>query len=360
MVSIRKRHDGRYEARIRYQGRRFSVCGRTEDEVRRKLAELERRLVLDQPPPPGRLTIGQLVERWLETEQRRWKPRTLANYRNLYRRHVEPELGRVPLAKLAPDRLQRFLDRLPGERTPSHVYRLLHRCFRWAEAMGWLSTNPCDRVRPPGYTPRRPVLPDLDAVRRLVQHCLDSADTGAPLVGFLLVTGCRLCEALALRWSDVDWSTGTVRIERSGQHVAGAWVESAPKTAAGRRVVAIGPTGLAFLRKQRTLVAERRLRAGPTWRDLDLVFCGTHGQPLQQRTVVSALDRICREAGVPRLTPHGLRHLHASLLLSAGVSITDVSQRLGHASSAITLQVYSHALSDGRAAAERFERLLGG
>jgi len=77
MAKVRRHKTGLYEARVQRDGRRFSIYGRSEREVRQKLAELERKLAIDQPPPPGKLTVQELCERWLETERKRWKPRTL-------------------------------------------------------------------------------------------------------------------------------------------------------------------------------------------------------------------------------------------------------------------------------------------
>lgn len=359
MVTIRKRHDGRYEARPRYQGRRYSICGRTEAEVRTKLAELERKLALDQPPPPGTCTVGELVTRWLETEQKRWKPRTFHNYQVLYQRHIAPVLGPVRLSRLTPDRLQRFFDGLVGERTPAQVYSLLHRCFAVAVRWGYLAANPCERIVPPVYQAPRVDLPPVEDIRRLYQHCLVSGDRFAPLVGLTLLVGWRLGEALALRWSDVDLVKGLVTIRRSGQWLGDRWVETDPKTAAGRRTVPLGDQGVALLRRQKAQVAALRLRAGPAWAEHDLVFPSSRGTPLAGKTVLRAVKRLCREAGLAPLTFHQLRHASASLCLGAGVPLTDVQQRLGHATPAITMRIYAHALGDGRTVAERLEQLLG-
>jgi hypothetical protein len=73
----------------------LQVYGRTETEVRQKLAELERKLAIDQAPPPGKLTVRELCERWLETERKRWKPRTLHDYQRLLERFVYPAIGSV-------------------------------------------------------------------------------------------------------------------------------------------------------------------------------------------------------------------------------------------------------------------------
>jgi len=357
MVQVRKRADGRYEARVQRDGRRYSIYGRTEAEVLAKLAELERRLALDQPPPVN-LTVRQLCERWFETEQRRWKPRTAHDYRRLLERFVYPSLGRVRLARLGPDRLQRFFDSIPG-RAGSQVFRVLHRAFQVAVRWGWLPSNPADRVVPPTYRSTRPDLPGAQALARLFQHCLASDDPYAPMVGLALLSGARLGELLALRWDDVDLDAGVIHIRRAGQWIAGEWVEAPPKTMAGRRAVPIGPLGVRLLKRQRAVVAERRLQAGQDWQEMGLVFPNTHGKPLQGSVVLDALRRLCQQAGVPRLTCHGLRHAAASLALSVGVPLPDVSRRLGHANVDITAKTYSHAISDGRTVALAIEQALG-
>jgi integrase len=169
MANIRRRKNGLYEARLQRDGRRFSVYGRTETEVRQKLAELERKLAIDQPPPVGKLTVQELCERWLATERKRWKPKTYYDYRWHLERFVYPVLGRVQLAKLTPDRLQRFFDSLSG-RSASLVFRIMHRCFAVATRWNYLSQSPMTRVVPPSYQPPPVELPDADAMARLFRH----------------------------------------------------------------------------------------------------------------------------------------------------------------------------------------------
>lgn len=358
MARVRQRKNGLYEARVQRDNRRYSVYGKTEAEALAKLAELERQLALDQPPPPGTLTVGELCQRWLETERKRWKPRTLANYQKLCERWVQPQLGRVRLSKLSPDRLQRFLDAIPG-RQASQVFRLLHRAFTVAVRWGWIPANPCDRVVCPTYQAPRPELPDSQALARLFQHCLESDDPHAPLVGIALLTGLRLGELLALRWDAVDLDAGLVKVVRSGQWVGNQWVVTEPKSQAGRRVIPVGELGVRLLRRQKAVVARRRLVAGQAWHDHVLVFPNTAGQPLKGSVVIRAVARLCRQAGVPRLTVHQLRHASASLALSAGIPLPDVARRLGHAHPAITAGIYGHAIADGRHVAEAIERALG-
>jgi integrase len=359
MAKVRRHQSGLYEARVQRDGRRYSAYGRTEQEALEKLAELERKLAIDQPPPPGRLTVQELCERWLATERKRWKPRTAHDYQRLLERFVYPAIGSVKLSKLTPDRLQRFFDGIAG-RAASQTFRALHRCFAVAVRWRYLPENPCDRVLPPTYRPPQVELPDADALAKLFWHCLESDDDYAPLVALTLLTGLRLGEITALRWDDVDVEAGRLSVVRAGQWIAGQWVEVEPKTRAGRRVVPIGELGVRLLKRQKAVVARRKLQAGPAWQKHRLVFPATDGRPLSPDRVSAAMRRLCRAAGVPRLRFHQLRHGSASLALAAGIPLPDVSQRLGHADPSITARVYSHALSDGRRAAEAIERALGG
>ena len=168
----------------------------------------------------------------------------------------------------------------------------------------------------------------------------------------LAYTGCRVGEALALTWQDVDLGLGTIVISKSVQRVDKEWVVTSPKTRSGTRVISLPSEAVQVLRIQ----AERCVAQGIR----DLVFPSGQGTPLHATTVAHAMRRECDRLGLCRLTPHGLRHLHASLLLAQGLPIPAVSQRLGHANAAITMSTYAHYLGrDDAPATEAIGRALG-
>lgn len=360
MPTLRKRTTARgtlyWEGSLQVDGRRVWVTGRSRQEVLERLQALQRQAAL-QGGLPAPLTLGELLERWYATERSRWKPKTAHDYRRLLDAHILPALSRVRLQRLSPDRLQRFLDGIPGTRQRHYAYRLLHRAAEVARRWGWLPDNPCDRITPPAYRPSRPSLWTPEQVRQFLTETRDHWLW--PFVALALDTGARPGELLALVWDGVDWERGTLRIERTLQRLRGEWVIGEPKTAAGRRTVSLGVLGREALRRQKALQAERRLRAGVAWQETGLVFTGEHGQPLGLETVTSALRRTCQRLGLPVLSPHKLRHLSASLALQHGAPLPLVSRRLGHSSPAITSALYSHALTEDRLVAQVLEQALG-
>jgi integrase len=170
------------------------------------------------------------------------------------------------------------------------------------------------------------------------------------------MTGARLSEALAVRWEDVDGDV--VSIQRSVQRIRGTWTGTEPKTEAGQRTLAMPPHLVGALHIERVRQAERRLRAGAKWTDHDLVFSTIRGGFIGKDQVVALLRAECNKLGLKPLTPHGLRHHRASLLLSENVPLPNVSSRLGHADPSITARIYSHVVKADHDSADTLERMF--
>ncbi len=361
MATVTRRTDGSYCATLQVAGRRRFVYGRTPQAVRAKLQALTATVAqTGRLPAPGQRTLDDLLTQWLQTAPLR--PKTLAGYQDLLDRHVRPTLGALRLRQLDPSHLAGLYAALRERglrREPWRVHRLLHRACAVGVRWGWLASNPAAAVEAPPYQPaRRPAWTLAEAQAFLAGT---QAHRLGPLWAFLLTTGCRLGEALALRWSDVDLAQGTVHLQRTGTYLGGRWVEGAPKTRAGERVVHLPPAGAQALRRQRAQQARWRLQAGGAWQAGDYVFTGQQGQPVRGNVVARELRQACIRLGLVPQPPHGLRHCHASLLLAQGTALPAVSRRLGHAHPGITAQVYAHALpGQDRQVAETLGRVLAG
>lgn len=157
-------------------------------------------------------------------------------------------------------------------------------------------------------------------------------------------TGMRRGEVLGLQWPDVDLARARVAVRRSLVTVGHQVVVSEPKTAKGRRSVALDPATVAGLKAWRKQQAAERLAWGPAWTDSGLVFTREDGRPLHPREVTRAFTRHVLAADLPMIRLHDLRHTHATLALAAGVHPKIVQERLGHANIAITLDICSHAV----------------
>jgi len=317
-----------------------------------ELAELKRQAA-GGLPDPGKRTVSDLIDEWLRAAAPTLKPRTVADYRQTARLHVLPALGHRRLSKLAPDSIQRLYTALQARgamRAAEKCHALLHRACRMAVLWRWLAENPCDRVLVPKHTPARKTMwtaGELGAfLEGSAQHRL------YPLWLLLIAAGLRSGEARALTWADVDLEAGAVHVTKALQRIGGAWALSTPKTEAGQRAVSLPAEVMAVLRQQRG----RQVLAGLA---VDLVFTTSKGKPLHEADVAHALARECTRLGLPRMTPHGLRHLHASLLLSEGLPLPAVSARLGHANTQVTASVYAHALPGQDDGARAIARVLG-
>jgi len=360
--TITRRKDGRWQASLQVDGRRRTVYGRTRAEASSKLDELKQQAATaGAVPSPGRRTLNDLLDVWLDTKGPALKPRTLSDYRLACERYLRPTLGPLRLGRVTPDRVQRLLTRYQKRgqhRTALRIYRTLSQALDLAVRWSWLASNPCKRVDTPRYRPERKEVWTVKEVRVFLgeteNHWLH------PLWFLAVYTGCRLGELLALTWEDVDFPSAAVRVSKSVQRIAGRRVVTTPKTRAGVRRIALPAEVFGVLAEHRSIQAKRRLRMGQTWQGEELVFTSRAGRPLAHSTVEWCTSRECQRLRLPPMTPHGLRHLSASLLLAEGLSLPAVSQRLGHANSAITMSTYAHALhGDDQAAAQAIARAIG-
>ena len=149
---------------------------------------------------------------------------------------------------------------------------------------------------------------------------------------------------LGVRWSDLDLGAGRVSVAQT-LTVANQKVRvSEPKTAKGRRTVALDPATIAGLRANRARQAEERLAVGPAWQEHGLIFTWYDGGPIHPERFSTWFETRATRSGLPKIRLHDLRHSYATATLAANASPKVVSERLGHAKVSITLDVYSHAL----------------
>ena len=320
--------------------------------------------------PRHRLTVAEYLDRWIaDYVATTLAPKTLESYRQIVHGHMAPALGSVALTALRPQQIQawytQLLDggRTDGQgglsrRTVLRYHQILHAALRQAVRWQLLVRNPADAVEPP-RAPRRDLqVPDAQDVRKILAAA--DATRYGPLVRLAVLTGMRRGELLGLRWADVDLDAAALNVQQSAQRITGqGMIFRQPKTRLSRRAIALSPAAVALLRQHRRRQAETRLLAGPAYADRGLVFTSGLGAPVEPGNLLRAWGTIIAAADVGHVRFHDLRHAHATLLLRQGVHPKIVSERLGHASIAITLDTYSHVVPGlQEAAAAQLDALL--
>jgi integrase len=231
-------------------------------------------------------------------------------------------------------------------RTVNYVHTIVHRAFKNAVRWGRLARNPADAADPPRSGQKSDGFQSWDAatLRRFLGESSESGDRLHALWILLAMTGMRRGEALGLRWSDVDLDAGRLRVVQTVIQVRSKVTIGEPKTARGRRPIALDAGTVAVLCEHRRRSVEQRVLVGPAFEDRGLVFHHPDGSCLKPDAVSAAFVRRVRAAGLSRLTLKGLRHTWATLALERGIHPRVVQERLGHSTIAITLGIYSHVV----------------
>jgi integrase len=349
---LSQRKDGTWQGALRLPGGgRKYYYGPTRARVAAKLAEARAQLAAGVKLGEKRQTVRTYLTWWLEEQAKpRVRPSTYRSHHSYVTRHLIPALGHYRLDQLTPQHVQSFLHaEAQSGRAPATVQQLraiLRRALSYAERWGLVAKNAAALTdRPQGTRVR--VQPLTPAQAGALWEAL-SGERWGTAYRMALATGLRAGELLGLRWSDVAWERQELTVAQQLVRLGGVTTYAAPKTAAGRRTLALGELALSVLRAQRAQQAAWRLELGPDWLDNGLVFTREDGEALVPSTLSHEFSKALERAGLPHQRLHDLRHLHASLLLAQGRSLSEVSATLGHAGIAITSDTYGHLYEEAR------------
>jgi len=349
--SITRRSDGRWQARVTQEnGKRKSLYGKTRQEVAQRLTAALRQRDQGLPLVEEKQTVEQYLESWLATMKPSVRARTWQRYEQYVRLHTVPLLGKITLAKLTPQQIQRlYADRLEaGSSTTSvkHLHTVIHKALEDAMCLGLVQRNVADLVKPPRMRHNEMQVLSLEQTRTLLTTA--KGDRFEALYLLAVTTGMRRGELLALRWREVDLGAfPTIQVRATLQKTKEGFQYTEPKSARSRRKIALTTAAAAAVRTHRARQQEERLRVGPAWQNNDLVFCTHEGRPLLGSNLLNRnFWPLLTKAGLPRIRFHDLRHTAATLLLLQDVHPKVVSEMLGHSSVSLTLDVYSHVLPD--------------
>ena len=289
------------------------------------------------------LQLGDYLTDWMKRAEPNLKPTTAGGYARAIVK-IGEKLGKVRLQDLAPIQIEEMYFDLVKEglspKTVRNTHSVLRRALADAERLGLVLRNAAAAARPP-------------SVPHHEQQTWSAAELNTFLAGLhdhrllasvvlLATTGLRRGEMLGLRWTDVDLDAGKLSVIQTITTVRGHPVVSSTKTKKSRRRVTLDIATVGALRAHKRLQAKERLAAGSAWTNSGLVFTQEDGTALHPELYSHWFARCVSKAEVPRIRLHDLRHTHATLALAAGIHPKVVSERLGHATVGITLDLYSH------------------
>jgi integrase len=350
--------------------KRRYVYGDTQKAVRDQVRELIGQVENGTLTEPTKIVFGEWLRTWIQDYMKpALRQTTWESYHTQVEKHLLPSLGHIPLRQVQTAHLQRlYNDKLQGGRADGkqgglsptsvrYIHAVAHGALEQALQEGLIVRNPAKAVRLPQKVKKQ--MRTLDGAG--VSAFLSQARQTRYYAAFLLelATGLRRGELLGLRWQDIDFDAGTLRVEQQLVLTRDGIAFQAPKTPLSRRTIGIPETAVKQLRVHRRESAQEKLLLGDLYDDCGLVFAHEDGRPVNPRAFTRVFERVVRRAGLPRMAFHDLRHTFATLSLQEGVSVRTIQETLGHHAASFTMTTYAHVTdSMRREATDKIGRLL--
>ena len=369
--SIYQRKDGRWVAKYKSENmlKPCVVYAKSEPKAKRKLREVKKDAAKGLVKSTSR-RFGDYADQWLYTfKLHSVGDSSFDKYESAYLTHIKPAFGKMQLASIHSEQLQKLL--VVKSQTLSHtvvkiIYIILSEIFSYAHSEGDLSRNPMHNVKMPKRatfkTEREIVALESGEVRAVERIAEMKNKNGRPCIMqahalvFLVHTGLRCGEFLALKWSDIDFESRIVTVNKNLSMVYdrdkdGVRIKhkkariKCTKTASGNRIVPLNTKAIAALKNLHAIYRKKGI-CSPN------VVASLNGNMLSNDQLQRVLHRVLKYAEISKpFTLHQLRHTFATQTLNAGVPITVVSKWLGHANISVTYNTYIHVLESAEAAA---------
>lgn len=353
--TIRKRKNGTWEARYTLgrdsNGRQIqkSIYGRTQEEVRQKLAKVIVSIDDNSYVEPSKMTIEQWLNQWMNTYvENSVKPATVVTYAKICNNHLIPRLGTIKLSDLNGLQIQNCYNVLYKDvglsaKYLNNIHFVLHRSLEQAVKLGLISKNPTEYCDLPQVIKKKMHPLETDDIRLYLQEIKGHRYENLFFVA--LFSGTRQGEILGLSWDCVNFETNSILINKQLQLIprSHGQYRIVPTKTGRERIVTLAPAVMNHLVAQKKWQDCCKKAAGSVWNnEWNLVFTDETGENLKHRTVLKNYKAIVRKINIPESRFHDLRHSFAVLSLESGDDIKTVQENLGHATSSFTLDVYGH------------------
>ena len=321
---------------------------KTRKDAKKSLDELAYEIKYGVKKKASDMTFEDLYEEWITHQRSSVKPSTVAISVRFAKNQILPEFGKLKLTNISVPYCQKVLSKWHAKyKMWDSIRKQTGQILAYGVSMEYIDSNPMRKTMRPKhkeYEEKRKFY-TKDELNTLLDAFNDFGNTKQyAFFRLLAYTGMRKSEVLALQWKDIDmfnkelYVNKTVAIDEHKNIII-----QTPKTKASRRTISLDKGTLAILNDWKMQQRTEYLKLGyNTSSEEQYVFTTLKNTLYIPNTVNDWLRYILKKYNLPRITPHGFRHTHASLLLEAGESVKVVQQRLGHENSKVTLDIYAH------------------
>lgn len=380
--NIEKRGENSYRLRVSGgytgEGKRITykktIQAKNKTEAQKELALFISEIETGQALSAKKMRLRDYAEFWINNYAiPNLSPKTYERYKSMLKTRILPYLGNMYLDKIQPMQLMYLYQELSectytrknethklSSKTILEHHRLLHSMLQQAVYWQMIPYNPASRVRPPKA--KKPNINFYDDAQTIALiKALEGEELKFRVIILLTIfTGLRRGEVLGLEWQDINFKNSSLTVRQASQYVSSIGIYTKdPKTETSNRIISIPESIIKLLKEYQKEQLKSRLRLGDKWIETDRLFVQWNGAPMHPDTITKWFRQFLEDKNLPHITFHGLRHTHATLLISQGLDVRTVSNRLGHAQTSTTLNIYAHAFAKmDREASDKLDNLL--
>lgn len=380
--NIEKRGDNSYRLRVSGgytgEGKRITykktIQAKNKTEAQKELALFIAEIETGQALSAKKMRFRDYSDFWINNYAiPNLSPKTYERYKSMLKARILPYLGNMYLDKIQPMQLMYLYQELSestyvrknvshklSSKTVLEHHRLLHSMLQQAVYWQMIPYNPASRVRPPKA--KKPNINFYDDAQTIALiKALEGEELKFRVIILLTIfTGLRRGEVLGLEWQDINFKNSSLTVRQASQYVSSIGIYTKdPKTETSNRIISIPESIIKLLKEYQKEQLKTRLRLGKEWIETNRLFVQWNGAPMHPDTITKWFRQFLEDKNLPHITFHGLRHTHATLLISQGLDVRTVSNRLGHAQTSTTLNIYAHAFAKmDREASDKLDNLL--
>lgn len=346
--SYKLRKDGRYQWTQQIDGKKRYIYANSLSELQNKIKK-----VADLPVNENKLTVEEWFAKWLEVYIRPLKkPATYNQYKIIYEEHIKPVIGYRKMSNIMKTDIQGIIAKMNEKNlsawTMKHARKIMHIAFEKAVDEKIIAQNPVTKIEIPNKQSKPRKTLTSEELKILFTNLENTRWYWA--VKFMLVTGLRRGELLALKWSDIDFTNRRIIVDESNS-ISGLGDTKSSKI----HYVPLSDKAIYYLNKQKELLQNEfnPILYNEELQKLDLIFPSEKGTLMKPDSFNSVLDRINRKTGL-HVTPHMFRHTFV-YMAKGKMTLSELQEALGHDESTTTLDIYGTMLSDTQKVASKID-----